>query len=476
MNSPEHLALVPTDTPETPPIAQHALADEWQSICGRYTEPVLALTREIVLANKAHLATCFYDHMMQDAAASFFLSDQLVKTKLHTTMQTWMDMVFSAAIDKSFPAVVSYQEKIGQVHARIGIPTHLVMRGARALNRGVFELLNDVAPDVRTAAVTYAIEISNLAIEIMCHAYSTSHERNARSEESYRLFAITQNIGSEKERQRAALLDWENQLLFEITLNTEHVKLPKLSQSEFGLWFLHKASHMFEGTNDVETIQAAIRKIDDIIDTVSSQQSSLTPIQALRDIREQSKAIAYLLSGLFEQASALESGRDTLTNLLNRKYLHVIMNREISYARKHETGLAVLVLDVDHFKQVNDTFGHDNGDIVLHHLATMMMMAVRGSDYIFRLGGEEFLIVLTDIHPDNALRIAEKLRHRAETENISASDGRRIPVTISIGLAMHNGHPDYMRLLKSADQALYKAKHNGRNQTVIHTETAPAPV
>jgi diguanylate cyclase len=264
--------------------------------------------------------------------------------------------------------------------------------------------------------------------------------------------------------------------LFEVTINTDNIQLPKLAQSEFGLWFLHKASHMFEGTNDVGTIQTAIRKIDDTIDMVTSEQTDLTPIQALRDIREQSKAIAYLLSGLFEQASALESGRDTLTNLLNRKYLHVIMNREISYARKHDTGLAVLVLDVDHFKQVNDTYGHDNGDIVLHHLSTMMMMAVRGSDYIFRLGGEEFLIVLTDIHPDNAARIAEKLRRRAETENIYASDGQRMSVTVSIGLAMHNGHPDYMRLLKSADQALYKAKHTGRNKTVVHTDAPKTPV
>lgn len=457
----------------TTAISTEELATEWRTSCERYPEEMLVLVQETVVNHQAYLATCFYDHMMQDASASFFLSDQLVRTKLHATMQTWMVMVFSAALDKSYTKAVQYQEKIGEVHARIGIPTHLVMRGARALNQAVFQLFAHASEQYRTSCVTYVTEVSNLAIEIMCHAYATFHERNARSEESYRMFAISQNIGSEKERQRAALLDWENQLMFDMTVNAGQGQLPKLANAEFGLWFLHKASHMFEGTADVDAITGYIQKIDHTIETVTAQSNAMPALAAVRSIREQTKAITYLLSGLFEQASALESGRDTLTSLLNRKYLHVIMNREIGYARKNNTGLAILVVDVDHFKRINDTFGHDSGDAVLHHLGSVMMMSVRGSDYIFRLGGEEFLIVLTDINQENAYKLAENLRRRVQGELVRTSDGQDIHMTLSIGLAMHNGHPDYMLLLKAGDKALYQAKNNGRNQVVCHNTGIP---
>lgn len=456
----------------TTAITPENLANEWCQLCERYPQEVLLLAQDMIVHNKAALAKRFYDHMMEDPSASFFLSDQLVRSKLFSTMQTWMTMVFSAALEASYLEVVTYQERIGEVHARIGIPTHLVMRGARALKQGMFALIPDVAEGMRTSAVTYITEITSLAIEIMCHAYATSHDRNARSEESYRHFAISQNIGSEKERQRAALLDWENQLMFEMTINAGKGPLPALSNAEFGLWFLHKASHMFEGTKDVDTITQYIHDIDQLLAEIAAQTGNHDPITALKTIREHTKAIGYLLSGLFEQASALESGRDALTNLLNRKYLHVIMNREIGYARRNATGLAILIVDVDHFKQINDTYGHDNGDIVLNHLSSIMMMSVRGSDYIFRLGGEEFLIVLTDINEDNAHQLAENLRRRVQKESIHASDGRIMHATLSIGLAIHNGHPDYLRLLKSADQALYQAKHNGRNQVIVHRDPA----
>ena len=84
-------------------------------------------------------------------------------------------------------------------------------------------------------------------MEIICFAYSQSHDRNSRAEEAYRLFSVSQNIGVEKERQRAALLDWENQLMFDLAIGNLTGTLPQLAGSEFGLWFRHKASHAFPG-------------------------------------------------------------------------------------------------------------------------------------------------------------------------------------------------------------------------------------
>lgn len=453
-----------------PSVESEDLPKEWKNICVHYSEQIKMLVHETIEQNKASLAFLFYDHMMKDNSASFFLSDQLVKNKLSMTMQTWLSMIFSTPFHDTYQEVVAYQKKIGAIHARIDIPSHLVMRGARALNQGIFNLLKNVDHKLQPVAVTYVTEISHFAIEIMCHAYATNHERNSRTEEAYRLFAISQNLSSEKERQRAALFAWENQLMFDMTVQKHTTSLPKLANSEFGLWFMHKASHIFDGLEDVKKIQQHIHTIDSTIQSFSEHNEKHNPVTTLVTIREKTQSLFYLFNKLFEYESSLEIGRDALTNLLNRKYLQVIMNREINYARKHGTGLVVLGVDVDHFKKINDTYGHDAGDLALQQTATLMFNVLRGSDYIFRLGGEEFLIVLPDTELDYATKVAEKLRVRIENERITLPDQTSINLTISIGVAVHNGHPDYLPLLKAADIAVYEAKASGRNRVCCYTE------
>ncbi|MCQ4005214.1 GGDEF domain-containing protein, partial [Klebsiella pneumoniae] len=93
----------------------------------------------------------------------------------------------------------------------------------------------------------------------------------------------------------------------------------------------------------------------------------------------------------------------------------------------------------------------------------------RGGDYAFRLGGEEFLLVLVDIDANKAFAAAEQLRERIAREQFRLSNGAVLQVTVSIGMAVHDGHPDYERLLQQADQALYQAKHEGRNRCVLHS-------
>lgn len=450
------------------------LAADWRRICERYGKSIWTLTQAIVLEHKALLATRFYEQMMQDPAASFFLSAQLVQSRLHPALQGWMEGVFSVALNGNYAETIAYQKRVGGVHARIGIPTHLVMRGTRALDSAIYDLLQDVDESLRTNAVAYVAELSSLALEVMCQAYAVSRDRNARAEEAYRLFAISQDIGAEKDKQRAALLEWENQLMYEVAVNQAKGNLPLLGKSEFGLWFLHKAAHAFDGSPDVNAIQDEIDKVDDAllaigveVDTAKGESGKLEQLAILRSIRDFCRTIGFLLDGLFQQASYLESGRDVLTRLLNRKYLQVIMNREIEFARSNGVGLAVLMVDIDHFKRINDEHGHDGGDIALRHVGLFMSQAVRSSDYLFRLGGEEFLVVLVDVERDTAMLVAENLRRRAENERIPLGNGTQLQMTLSVGVALYAGHPDYLLMMKAADQALYEAKRKGRNQVVL---------
>src|SRR5690606_27168180 len=111
-------------------------------------------------------------------------------------------------------------------------------------------------------------------------------------------------------------------------------------------------------------------------------------------------------------------------------------------------------------------YGHEAGDMVLQQFAAVLTNSSRGGDYVFRLGGEEFLMLLVDVDANSALRVAEKLRRQIASEVFRAPMDKTLKVTVSIGLALHGGHPDYQHTMRRADTALYQAKNNGRNQVV----------
>lgn len=419
---------------------------------------------------KADIATQFYSEMLRDLDASFFLSNDIVHGRLSKSMQDWVVSVFDAPIDNTYEAAVAFQQRVGEIHARINIPAHLVIRGLRSITRRVRELLarHHRAGENVYGAASYAGDVMILAIEIMCQVYEASHEKRARAEEGYRLFSLTQNLGAERQRQRASLLQWENQVMFNLSLGEALHSLPRLSQSDFGLWFSHKAAHAFNGSNAVPEILREIGAIEALIcECTPSDGDSGARIKLIRAIREKTKSIEFQVEDLFQQAQTLESGRDTLTQLLNRKYLHTVMSKEVAYALNTGTQLAVLVADVDNFKGINDRYGHDTGDMVLQQIGSIVASQNRGGDYTFRLGGEEFLVVLTDVKPGSIMQAAEALRRAVETMPIALNANESISVSVSVGVALHDGHPDFSRILKKADQALYQAKALGRNQCVM---------
>ncbi|PLX73478.1 MAG: hypothetical protein C0607_13440 [Azoarcus sp.] len=125
------------------------------------------------------------------------------------------------------------------------------------------------------------------------------------------------------------------------------------------------------------------------------------------------------------------------------------------------------LLDIDLFKQVNDRFWHDAGDRVLQNAAGVLIGQVRASDFVFRYGGEEFLILLAEVDHVKACSVAEKVRHRIEASVTQLTDEQSVGVTASISVAAHDGHPDFQHLVDRADKALCQAKAAGRNRTVL---------
>ena len=161
--------------------------------------------------------------------------------------------------------------------------------------------------------------------------------------------------------------------------------------------------------------------------------------------------------------------KDALTSVHNRRYLVERLATEISFAQRHSDTVAVLLVDIDHFKQINDTHGHHVGDAVLRVVAAAMQRVLRPEDLLARFGGDEFVIVARSVTDENAHILAERLRAHIAGLSLPLEGSQHI--TVSIGMAVagpQHAYPAPDALLAAADTAMYEAKHQGRNRVVAH--------
>lgn len=169
-----------------------------------------------------------------------------------------------------------------------------------------------------------------------------------------------------------------------------------------------------------------------------------------------------------------QSIRDSLTGLFNRHFMEIALERELKRAERRQIQLAIFMLDIDHFKEFNDAYGHEAGDVVLREVAEVFRQSVRSEDIVCRYGGEEFVIIFPEITVQAAFERAEKIRIDMSAIRVRLRGEPLGQITISVGIAMYpqNG-ASLDQLLRAADRSLYEAKHRGRNQTVIADPLAP---
>jgi diguanylate cyclase (GGDEF)-like protein len=175
--------------------------------------------------------------------------------------------------------------------------------------------------------------------------------------------------------------------------------------------------------------------------------------------------IGLLQSKLREQAI-----RDPLTNLFNRRYLEETLDRELSRAARENYPVCIIMMDIDHFKRINDSYGHEAGDLVLKAIANALAEHSRRGDFACRFGGEEFVIAMPNINLETAYERAENLRQSLNLLRVPYEDNN-LSVTISMGIACYpeNG-PTREVILRAADQAMYAAKQAGRDHILSYNQ------
>jgi diguanylate cyclase (GGDEF)-like protein len=189
-------------------------------------------------------------------------------------------------------------------------------------------------------------------------------------------------------------------------------------------------------------------------------EKELSVIESIMDV------MIFPLRNALKYRDALATAMiDPLTGLNNRGAMSISLTRELERVRRHDDqDMSVVMIDVDHFKKINDRYGHLAGDDVLRQVSQIIQQSIRGSDACFRYGGEEFVVLLTNTHLALSRAVSERIRAAIE-ENVRLPD-KALKVTASFGLAHYNGESDWPALVARADKALYTAKNQGRNRVV----------
>ncbi|THB67759.1 MAG: sensor domain-containing diguanylate cyclase, partial [Spirochaetaceae bacterium] len=212
-------------------------------------------------------------------------------------------------------------------------------------------------------------------------------------------------------------------------------RLPRRRSSVYAIAFRDVSQHI----NDQEQLKDAIAARDKHIKTAE-------------DLKEQ----------LHEQAV-----RDELTGLYNRRFWAESIERECARVQRRNCELSIAMIDIDHFKLLNDTYGHKLGDAVLKHITKLISKHSRQSDIFFRFGGEEFVLVMPEIGNESAMERLEEMRLMIQNTPYEHAEHGPLSITISIGYAVIPRHgSDHEKILETADQAMYYAKEHGRNKTV----------
>lgn len=447
-------------------ILHHRLAELYSGDNGR----IISEVAKILEPEIKNIVNILYDELLQVPEIAPILENTIVHNNLSGSLDAWLKAFLKPREESAIQAMIARQKEIGVKHANVNVNLNFLNHGIGILKREIYKRLREY--EKFREAFLIIDELFDLLVSIMAESYFAKEMIHETNELSLKVKGISQNTAIECERLRTLLFDWlRNALTFLYQTSGITIEnLPKLEYSNFGLWVIYKADLLSFTFNVSDELKKHIQEIDNALSGAAecriegNDQKFFNAVSALNDTATKA---SWFISSIVEQALELDSSTDSLTRLLNRRYLETILRRQTDISMKQGFPYSILVLDIDHFKKVNDEYGHDSGDAVLKQLSEMLLLAVRTSDFVFRYGGEEFLIILGNAGREEAFQIAEKIRHKCEQRVFNLPDNKHIKITCSAGIAVHEGHPDYNMLIKHADLAVYKAKEGGRNKTII---------
>ncbi len=437
------------------------LIDLW-----RNSVDIFAVLEPLLKAHGDEIVAGFYRRLRENAQAAAFLTTDLVNQRLRQGVARWLAYTFHGAHAQTVEEFLEYQARLGRMHADMDIPLNLFLLGLRVLKSELRHWVEKLPPAHHKAAILYIDDLLDLVLAIATESYSEGHTEMVADLQKMRMSIPPENLQLVCEQMRNKLLRWYAEQLAALHQEAfdgdRTCAFVSLRDSEIGLWLEHKASLLFPESESLTRLTALCREIDTLFQKI--QRDSLPAAGLMGELDRRLRQADLLLAEMGREVAELEGRTDPLTRLFNRRHLGTVLSFGSRQARKGEQQYAIILIDIDHFKRINDTYGHDVGDQILKWFADLLTENVRSSDFVFRYGGEEFLLLLPSVQAQTAELVAEKLRRTVAETPVTLPDGKKIQLTISCGIAMSAGEWNYERVIKRADEALYRAKERGRNR------------
>jgi diguanylate cyclase len=428
------------------------------------TNALLAIMLPILTPAMPHFVHTFYSELMDDESTARFLSNELVEHRLTTELAKWLAQTFAPKTAEEMVESLRFQQRIGEVHARVEIPMSLVNSAMTIIKEEMFKTMvsSDLTDREKVRSVVLINRILDGAVSLINDSYLRGKVQNERSTLEYRSASSAHELALEIERVKTSLYNWMTRKMV-CYFSGEEIFTTSVYANDFGLWIKHKFPLICSKPERYEKVIECLDRADALREQLNDRKNGEEGRKEMSDFTETLNEVIWLLTDEADSSLAKESKQDALTHLLERRFLNPILQQETKLAIQNGSSYAIIMADIDNFKQVNDQYGHQVGDQVLRSVSKTIKERIRLTDYAFRYGGEEVLILTPELDLQGATDMAERIRSAVEQQRIQLGNEQGINITVSFGIAVFQGHPDFLHLINAADEKLYEAKSAGRN-------------
>lgn len=408
----------------------------------------------LVRQSRAQFAARFYDTMLKYPRAQFFLDNDVVNKRLHSSMENWLLELFR--LEAPSPQQIRLRQmEVGAVHARIRVPVSLVMRGFRDLKRNMIEGLRYTRSSTEEVveAVNYIAAMLDVSLAIMTAAYVRHSERGARAEEALRLFSMAQDIATERERQRAGLAEWAQNVFLTAQLDGGLESIPPLGRSDFALWLAHRADLIFGKSSEYRAIGETIARCDDYFAALKEHRGNEGRVEILLKVRECLNDISSMLNIMFKAIDGEEHSRDPLTKLFNRRFLNTTISHEIQIHKQQHATFSMVVFGIADYEALRKSATQQELDEFVRRCSQFIIDSVRSSDTVFRISEARFLVVRVESDRESGERYAQGVSRgfKALHFNFDHRGGGDLALLYSV--SEYDGHPDPKYVIRAAERA-----------------------
>lgn len=433
------------------------LRRELQSVYSDYEREVRAVVGKLVAKASAGIVDRFWRGVLARPRARFYLDHAVVSARLHQALRLWLELLFPAA-EPDLEAVLRLQSQAGSAHARIRVPAPLLMFGMRVLRQQLYEELTllRLPPPALAQAHAYVAAALDVAFGMMTSSHLAQTDRNTRSDEALRLYSLGHDLPAERERQRANLAEWAQELFFAAQQGGEAFATMRLSQSEFGLWLAHRGSLLFSPFPEFKALMDALGQVDAMLARAPPKPANRP--ESLRALKVLIERLAQMLSALFDRVAAINAARDPSTHLMSRRFLRPALSREIALQEKTPHPFCLVMFEIAHFAALRDRLGDSRAEAVIQQSASLIFNMARSSDTVFSLGRESFLLIRVESTEAEARDFAIMTAQAYGATHFSI-DGLALQNNLLItAVVPYDGHPDPRYLIERAENALRNAR------------------